>query len=190
MLNSLGALTRRAVDCFVLDVLIEAPSSSSASSDGKAKDQPTAPQQRQQQSPPRSPRPVAAGKKCKGKAPAATTPAAATAASGGSSSPLPILLLLHGPSRFLRGRLAQDEAPKLEAGTHMKQRILQQLSGRRFKQVASVDVWEWARERTREARIDLLRAKIGGRLLDAYLTPPPAAAPSSQAVGNCTLAAP
>jgi hypothetical protein len=115
---------------------------------------------------------------------AAAAAASSAPATAAAAAPLPILLLLHGPSRFLRGQLGNNGAPRLEAGTAMKQRILKQLSGRRFTRVACVDVWEWAAGRTREARIELLKSKVGARLLESYLVPQP-----SQAMGNCSLAA-
>ncbi len=189
VLQSLGASTLRAVDCFVLDVLIEPPAPLAAQQQRleQLEQQPAA--AAAAEAPPA--RPTAKGKRGKKKAASAAAAAApaASAAAAGATAPLPILLLLHGPSRFLRGRLG---APKLEAGTAMKARVLTQLSGRRFTRVACVDVWEWAAGRTREARIELLKSKVGARLLESYLTPPSLAEPSPsprRGVGNCTLAA-
>lgn len=109
LLSSLGAKTRKAVDIFLLDVLLE---------------------------------PTAA-----------------------ESQELPLLLLLHGPSRFLR-----HGYEGLEAGTSFKVRVLESQT-HRFAKVTSITYQEWANEKTREGRITLLRRKIGP-LLDSYVVNP------------------
>eukprot|EP00624_Nannochloropsis_granulata_P007502 evm.model.NODE_8197_length_13378_cov_29.264015.4 len=114
--------------------------------------------------------------------PAQATPAA-PAAPAALPENKPLVLLLHGPSRFLRGQTGVD-SPKLEAGTAFKEKILQTQSPHRFARVASLDVWEWARQKTQRAKVELLRAKIGRTLLESYLSKQPGVATASAGGGG------
>ncbi len=138
VLQSLGATTRRSVDCFVLDLLIESPQAARAQAEEE------------------------------GELVDTQVSSAAHQPKEQKEKDKPLVLLLHGPSRFLRGQTGAT-SPKLEAGTAFKEKILQTQSPHRFTRVASLDVWEWAKQKTKQAKIELLRAKIGRGLLESYL---------------------
>ena len=200
VLHSLGATTRRSVDCFVLDLLIEPRGEGGreggVEEGGESKiitmggEAPVVEEGREEE----KSAAVAAVAAAAFEAPlviahlptpnddAAAAAATATAAPAAATEieNKPLVLLLHGPSRFLRGLTGVD-SPKLEAGTAFKEKILQTQTPQRFTRVASLDVWEWARQKTQKAKVELLRAKIGRTLLESYLSKQPAVTTASAA---------
>ena len=203
VLHSLGATTRRSVDCFVLDLLIEPreggreggveeggesgmmtmSAGELSVGEGEKEEEKSAmvvaaaaaaAAVEQTLVMAHSPTPNDDG---------AAAPAAATTPAAAEPEIKPLVLLLHGPSRFLRGQTGVD-SPKLEAGTAFKEKILQTQTPQRFTRVASLDVWEWARQKTQKAKVELLRAKIGKTLLESYLSKQPAVTAASAGGGG------
>jgi len=184
ILQSLGVRARRSVDCFVLDLRLESPQAAEASGQGGDKGEglgagtlDSTGKERQDW----SGRGMSTGQRQSSEGDAvrdAEDPRTEGPPAGGKEQEIkgakdatkPLVLLLHGPSRFLRG-LTGTASPKMEAGTAFKVKILQTKSLHRFADVVSLDVWEWARQRTREEKVEFLRQKIGPTLLETYMAP-------------------
>jgi hypothetical protein len=106
----------------------------------------------------------------KGKQPAGKggKPQGEMAAGGGGKEgqKLPLLVLLFGPSRFLR-----NCPDRLEAGTAFKRRVLSAQAGKKYQAVVCVSHHEWASKTGLRAKLELLKAKVaeqGTCSLDDY----------------------